>query len=57
MKGPCIAYDESGMEVAWMLVDKSGRCVPFNDEGALLVVSEIQAMREPSTAPKGATEP
>ena len=57
MRGPCIAYDEHGKEVVWMLIDNSRRYVPYNDEGALLVVSEICSNPQPLPAPpKGATE-
>ncbi len=41
-KGPCIAFDENGKEVAWMFVADRGQYVPYNDEGALYIVTAIE---------------
>lgn len=40
-KGPCIAFDEGGNELAWMLISENGEYVPYNDEGHLYVITQI----------------
>lgn len=40
-KGECIATDANGKPVAWLALDENGKHAFFNDEGALVVITQI----------------